>query len=87
MVNAAETDIISPSVAAEYPLGLLGQEIFVLYDILADRAVDSLKSGNQLVRSRSVERADSEGIQPFLAGRLYFLGSLVGSVNGLYLCL
>ena len=32
MVNTAETDIVSPSVTAEYPLGLLSEEVFVLHD-------------------------------------------------------
>ena len=42
MINAAETDIISPSVAAEYPLGLLSEEILILHDIFADLTVAAL---------------------------------------------
>ena len=32
MVNAAETDIVSPSVTTEDPLGFLSQEIFLSKD-------------------------------------------------------
>ena len=33
MVNAAESDIVSPSVTAEYPLGFLSEEVFILNDV------------------------------------------------------
>ena len=42
MVYAAEADIVSPSVTAEYPLGLLSQVVLVCYDVLAGRAVEYL---------------------------------------------
>ena len=34
VVNAAESDIVSPSVTAEYPLGFLSEEVFVLKDFV-----------------------------------------------------
>ncbi len=39
MVNAAESDIVSPSVTTEDPLGLLSQEVFILNDVFADIAI------------------------------------------------
>jgi hypothetical protein len=33
VIQTAEADIISPSVSAERPLGLLGQELLVIYDV------------------------------------------------------
>ena len=46
MVNTAESDIVSPSVTTEDPLGLLSQKVFVLYNILAEITVASFQSGN-----------------------------------------
>ena len=54
MVNTAEADIVSPSVAAEYPLGFLSEEVFILNDVPAYRAVNSVQCGNELVCSSSV---------------------------------
>ena len=79
------SDIVSPAVAAEYPLRLLGQEIFVVNNVLAVRAVNAAKSSNQLVRSSTVQSADAEGIHPLLAGSLHFLGSVLICHNLLYL--
>ena len=42
MVNTAESDIVSPSVTTEDPLGFLSQEVFVLDDVFACIAVACL---------------------------------------------
>ena len=70
MVNTAESDIICPSVTTEYPLGFLGEEVFVLNDILAYAAVFAFQSRYQLVGCRSVGNAAVVGIQVFLANSL-----------------
>ena len=56
MVNTAVSDIVSPSVSSEDPLGLLSQEIFVLQNICLILAVTvtCFQSSNQLVCSCSV---------------------------------
>ena len=54
VVNTAESDIVCPSVTAEDPLGFLSKEVFVLNDVLAYWAVNSLQCGNQLVCSSAV---------------------------------
>ena len=71
MVYTAETDIVSPSVTAEYPLGLLSQEIFILNNVSADIAVNAVQSCNQLIGSSAVQSADAKCIEPFLAGCLH----------------
>src|SRR5699024_10317968 len=84
MVNAAESDIVSPSVTTEDPLGFLRQEVFVLHDVLAGLAVASLKSSYQFVGGVSVGHAAVEGIQVRLACFFYFCGSLIRSGYSLY---
>ena len=54
MVNTAESDIVSPSVTTEDPLGFLSQEVFVLQDILCFLASACFQSSNQLVCSSAV---------------------------------
>ena len=39
MVNTAEADIISPTVAAEYPNGLFGEVFLMIKNILAECAI------------------------------------------------
>ena len=70
MVNAAETDIVSPSVTTEDPLGFLSQEVFALQDFLSFLASAGFQSSNQLICSSTVGSAYAEGIQPFLTGSL-----------------
>ena len=41
VVNTAESDIVSPSVTTEDPLGFLSKEVFLFYDIFACRALAS----------------------------------------------
>ena len=60
MVNAVESDIVSPTVTTEDPLGLLSQEIFVLDDVLACRAVNVLKSSYEFVSCSTVCSANAE---------------------------
>ena len=43
MVNTAEADVVCPAVTAEYPLGFLSQEVFVLNDIFAYIAVNTFQ--------------------------------------------
>ena len=57
MVYTAKSDIVCPSVTTEYPLRFLSQEVFVLHNILANRAVDSFQSCNQFLSSSSVGSA------------------------------
>ena len=70
MIHTAESDIICPSVTAEYPLGFLGKEVFVFNDILAYAAVLCFQYRYQLIGCRSVGHAAVVGIQVFLACRL-----------------
>src|SRR5699024_8642371 len=83
MVNAAESDIVSPSVTAEDPLGFLGQEIFLLKNLFASFASACLKSCYKFICSRAVGGAYGEGIQPFLAGCLNIL-FICGCYKGFY---
>ena len=76
MVNTAETDIVSPTVATEYPLGFLSEEVFILHNILAVRAVDAVQSRYQLVGSCAVQCTDSVSIQPLFASCFHFIGCL-----------
>ena len=62
VVNAVESDIVSPTVTTEDPLGLLSQEIFVLDDVLACRAVNVLKSSYEFVSCSTVCSTDTECI-------------------------
>ena len=41
VVNTTESDIVSPSVTTEDPLGFLSKEVFLFYDIFACRALAS----------------------------------------------
>ena len=73
MIQTAEADIISPSITTEDPLGLLSQEVLICYDVLAGIAINTIKSCNQLVSSRTIQSTDTEGIQPLLASSLHLL--------------
>ena len=87
MIHAAKADIVCPAVAAEDPLRLLSQEIFVGHDILTSRAINAFQSRHQLIGSASVQSADTKGIQPLLAGSLHFFGSSLIRSNCLNLLL
>ena len=87
VVYAAETDIVSPSVTAEYPLGLLSQEIFILNNVSADIAVNAVQNCNQLIGSSAVQSADAKCIKPLLAGCLHLVSSLLVSHYALNLSL
>ena len=61
MVNTAESDIVSPSVTTEDPLGFLSQEVFILNDVFAYIAVNaSSRCSYQLIGSSTVGCADSD---------------------------
>ena len=49
MVNTTESDVVSPSVSAEYPLGFLSKEVFILNDVFACLAIASFQCCYQLV--------------------------------------
>ncbi len=66
MVNAAESDIIGPAIAAEDPVGLLCQIILVLQDILSLSTSVCLKSLHKLIGCRSVGLSIQIGIKPCL---------------------
>ena len=70
MVNTAVTDIVSPSVTTEYPLGLLGQELLLLKDLLSCIGAVSFESCYQSIRSCAVLSACHEGVDPLLSGCL-----------------
>ena len=75
MVNTAESDIVSPSVTAEYPLGFLCKEVFFLEQLCSFRTSASacFQSSYQLVCSSAVFRTDVKGIQIFLSRSLHVL--------------
>ena len=79
MVNAAETDIVSPSVAAEDPLGFLCQIIFLGKDCFRSVASARLESRHQLIGGRSVSYAACEGIQPLFCGSFHIFIVAVGN--------
>ena len=73
VVNTAESDIVSPSVTTEDPLGLLSQDNLCSSAIsFACIASACFQSCYQLVSSCTVCSAYAEGIQPFLSSCLYF---------------
>ena len=67
MIEAAETDIISPTVTTEDPLALLSEEVLILYEILGKIIGLISKCCNELIRSCTVGSADSESIKPLLS--------------------
>ena len=66
MVNTAESDIISPSVTTEDPLGFLSKEVFLSEDFFRFVASACFKSCNKFICSSAVCSTYSECIQPFL---------------------
>ena len=79
MVNTAESDIVSPSVTTEDPLGFLSQEIFVSNDIFTNFAFASFQSCNQFICSNTVSSTYTISIQPFLTSSFYFFRSFFAS--------
>ena len=67
MIEAAEADIISPAVAAEDPLALLGQIILLSKNRFRSLIIAALKSFNKSVCSCAIFSAALEGIQILLA--------------------
>ena len=70
MVNTTESDIVSPSVTTEDPLGFLSQEIFLSKDFFCFVTSASFKSSNKFVCSSAVCSTYSKCIQPFLTSCL-----------------
>ena len=70
MVNTTKSDIVSPSVTTEDPLGFLSQEIFLSKDFFCFVASASFKSSNKFVCSSAVCSTHSKCIQPFLTSCL-----------------
>ena len=77
MVNTTKSDIVSPSVTTEDPLGFLSQEVFILNDVFANITVNARENLYQFIGSSTVGCANAEGIQPFLAGSLNVLRSFL----------
>ena len=71
MIEAAETDIISPTITTEDPLALLSEEVLILYEILGKIIGLISKCCNELIRSCTVGSAYSESIKPLLSYILY----------------
>ena len=66
MVNTTESDIVSPSVTTEDPLGFLSKEVFLCKNVFCLVASASLKSCNQFLCCCTVGSTACESIQPFL---------------------
>ena len=66
MVNTTESDIISPSVTTEDPLGFLGQIIFLSKDFFSSVTSACFQSSDELVCCCTVCCSNRECIQPFL---------------------
>ncbi len=81
MIQTAEADIVCPSVAAEDPLGLLGQEILILQDGLRFIGAVRFQSCNKLLCSRAVRCAVLIGSQPLISSCLHAFGLLRQSGN------
>ena len=71
----------------QIPTGLLGQEIFILNNVSADVAVNTVQDSHQLIGSGSVQCAHAKCIKPFLAGCLHLFSSLLVVHNALNLSL
>ncbi len=71
MVNSAEADIVSPSVAAEDPLALLGCIILVGNDISACITVAALDCFDHSLSCRTVALAACKCVDILLASVLY----------------
>src|SRR5699024_5633893 len=69
VVNTAESDIVSPSVTTEYPLGFLSEEVFILqkFSFLCTVASAFLQSCYEIVCSCSVSSATSACIKVLLS--------------------
>ena len=67
MIHAAVADIICPAVAAEDPLALLCQEVFLCNDVFRVSIITAFKSRNECFGSCAVQDAALEGIQILLA--------------------
>src|SRR5699024_6260016 len=85
VVNAAESDIVSPSVTTEYPLGFLSQQVFVLenFVLLGKVAAAAFQSCYKLVCSCSVCSPACECIKVLFRSCLYifFLCDLSDLLN------
>ena len=79
MVETAESDIVSPTVSAEYPYRLLGEVILTLEDLLRKVAITILDSGNECVGSGSVCLAVVECVEIVLSSFLDSSRCLVGA--------
>ena len=86
VVYATETDIVSPSVTTEDPLGFLSQEVFVLNDFFAGIAFASFQSSNQFICCSTVGSTYTEGIDPFFTSCFYFIRSFFTFHNSFYFC-
>ena len=71
MVNAAESDIVSPSVTTEDPLGFLSEEVFLCKDLFALVTSASFQSSYQLISCSTVGCSNSISIKPFLSCSFY----------------
>ena len=67
MIEAAETDIISPTITTEDPLALLSEEVLILYEILGKIVGLISKCCNELLGSCTVGSAYAESIKPLLS--------------------
>ena len=81
VVYAAESDIVSPSVATEDPLGFLSEEVFVLNDVSANVAVSVFDCFYKFLGCSSVGSAAVKGIQILFACCFYFFRSFLGVHN------
>ena len=70
VVNTTESDIVSPSVTTEDPLGFLSEEVFLSKDFFCFVTSASFKSSNKFVCSSAVCSTYSKCIQPFLTSCL-----------------
>ncbi len=75
VVNAAESDIVSPSVTTEDPLGFLSEEVFLCKDLFALVASASFQSSYQLIGCSTVGSTYSISIKPFLSCSFYICSS------------
>ena len=81
MVYAAASDIVSPSVTPEDPLGFLSEEVFVLNDVSANVAVSVFDCFYKFLGCSSVGSAAVKGIQILFACCFYFFRSFLGVHN------
>ena len=81
MVNTAEADVVSPTVSAEYPNGLLGKILAVNQNILAKSAIcaGSLYCGYKGLCGVAVLSAVVNGVKISRGGFLNIVACLIGS--------